>query len=275
MESIRFDKRSCLRRAHNLLAKGDDALLRYVCLELRFCLEAVMYDKLRAYAPRLPASIYAKWQPPQALKALLQIEPRADHDYVVRISRDDGSGKPSGDWAHLGTHQTLKLSRLRKLYNQLGNYLHVPSPSAQDRNPPSPAPEKIREDLSAILEELEPVVASTIDGTFSVTISFACSECESTVVCNEDGLRESYKATCLNVACGAEFSAVENSEGEFEFRLLTLPFQCINCKHQNLIETRRIVVGYTFMCSECGVTHGVVEPAWAYGLVDSEAQAKG
>lgn len=55
-----LNKLDCLARAKALLASGDAASLRYTCLELRFCMEAVTYDKLSAYAPRLPPNILKK-----------------------------------------------------------------------------------------------------------------------------------------------------------------------------------------------------------------------
>jgi transcription elongation factor Elf1 len=230
-----------------------------------------MYDKIRAYRDRLPVHVYDKWQPPQLLKILLQIEPRADRDYSMRICREDGSGNPSGEWHHLGTHNALKFPWLQKTYNKLGNYLHVPSPRAQEQSPPNPLPEKVRAELLGIIRDLEPVVASTIEGTLAVTIVFDCSECEKPVICNLEGLKNTHTATCLNPSCGAQYSALESPNDEFEFILVTTRFKCIQCEQENLIQTRHIGIGFTFPCSSCGAVHRVEQ--WAYGLVDATSSA--
>jgi hypothetical protein len=72
-----MDKRAHVARATELLDKADDALLPYAALELRMAMEAIAYGKLRAFATRIPTSVLDKWQPPQAMRALLEFEPHA------------------------------------------------------------------------------------------------------------------------------------------------------------------------------------------------------
>lgn len=128
MNNYRFDKRSCYARARNILDTGDDFTLRYACLELRFCIEAITYDKLRFYAPRLPVLVIETWQPPQAMKALVQIEPDAASNYSIAMSPEDSLGHPTGEWMSVGAHKSLPVSWITKIYNKLGSYLHIPNP---------------------------------------------------------------------------------------------------------------------------------------------------
>jgi hypothetical protein len=51
-----YDKWSCLERARNLLSVAGDDSLRYACLELRFCIEAITYEKLDTYSSYVPAT---------------------------------------------------------------------------------------------------------------------------------------------------------------------------------------------------------------------------
>ena len=174
MPSQAFDKRACLTRAEHLLEKNDDDLLRYACLELRFCLEAIAYDKLRTYAKRLPEAILRTWQPPQAIRALLEFEPLADQDFTLRISPESELGVPTGEWVNLGTHRTLRLSWLRKSYNKLGHYLHVPMPGAEE---PANFIGPSRRELEGIIAALKPVVESAIDSSVAAVLDFECSVC--------------------------------------------------------------------------------------------------
>lgn len=114
--SMKFHKESCLNRAKKLLEDKDDSDLRYVCLELRFCIESITYEKLKTYIKRLPFSVIEKWQPPQAMKALRELEPLADEDFELFISPESSPGVPTGEWVCLGHHKTFKLSWLRKTY---------------------------------------------------------------------------------------------------------------------------------------------------------------
>ena len=94
MEQI--NKYDCLARAKALLAAGDAASLRYACLELRSCMEAVTYEKIREYGRRFPRSViddFSKWQPRVLVKILLSLEEGADQDYKVAIKRT-GSTEP-------------------------------------------------------------------------------------------------------------------------------------------------------------------------------------
>ena len=81
-----MEKREAWVRAKSLLSNEDDGALRSAALELRRCLEAVVYEKLWAYRDRIPADVARRWQPPQAFKALLLFEPDASHTRVVRIA---------------------------------------------------------------------------------------------------------------------------------------------------------------------------------------------
>jgi predicted RNA-binding Zn-ribbon protein involved in translation (DUF1610 family) len=269
-----FDKRSCFSRARALLATNDDEVLRYACLELRFCIEAVTYDKLRTYAARLPPRVIETWQPPQAMKALRQIEPGADHDFTLRVCRESEPGTPSGDWVELGSHASLKLPWLRKTYNKLGSYLHVPSPSAQELRPPSASPETIRGDLERILADLEPVVHSKIDSSMALVVSFVCTKCGATIPCNSEGLSETGRVQCLNPKCGASFVAEVQPDGEFLIRLDVATIQCLACDQSGPVEKQKLEVGYSFPCPNCGALHQIVEQVWAFTLA-SELQSEG
>jgi hypothetical protein len=254
----RFDRRACLARARNILDGGDDLSLRYACLELRFCIEAITYDKLRTYAPRLPVSVFENWQPPQAVKALLEIEPDAAASFSLRIREEDGMGNQIGEWMPLGTHNALPLPWLRKTYNKLGNYLHIPTPRQQELNPKNPDPEKLRADLEEIMAKLQPVVENTIDASIAKVSTFTCTRCEKPVVCNVKGLQQTKKTTCMNPNCGTQYRAEETAPGEFSFQLIQTPVNCLKCEQELFLETQHIEVGRNFRCDSCGTTHTFV-----------------
>jgi len=267
--SLEFDKASCFERAKRLLASGDDSVLRYVCLELRFCLEAIAYEKLRTYTKRLPKEVLEKWQPPQAVRALLEFEPLADQNFTLRVSMESEPGVPTGEWVTLGTHRTFKLSWLRKTYNRLGNLLHVPTLASQASGTGRlQNPQALRKELESIIETLELIVASTLDASLATVIEFNCPVCGELVLCNCDGVAKTHRAVCLNPNCGAEFAARQNEAGEFVFDLMATAFPCVKCGHETLIENRKLRIGACFPCEKCGEKHGLQTFQWGYGLVE-------
>lgn len=54
---MNLDKHSCLARATALLAAPTHENLRYAALELRLCIEAITYEKLRTYSNMVPLSV--------------------------------------------------------------------------------------------------------------------------------------------------------------------------------------------------------------------------
>ena len=108
------EKQDAFSRAEELLAQAKDEILRYAILEVRRCLEAVAYEKLWIYRERLPAEIARKWQPPQAFKALIAIEPNAGRTSNIRLAKQKGLGVPAaeGSYKQLG----VDLRRVRKLF---------------------------------------------------------------------------------------------------------------------------------------------------------------
>lgn len=264
-----FKKESCLNRAKQLLERNDDALLRYDCLELRFCLESITYDKLRTYIKRLPESVLKKWQPPQAVRALLELEPFAEEDFELLISPESAPGIPTGNWVCLGHHKTFKLSWLRKTYNKLGNFLHVPPPKSRRRERSADENTELRKYLEEVVAELEPIVASTLDASLAQVVTFTCKQCGDPIVANVEGVKHSRRTECLNPNCRAEFALIETEDVGLSCQLMISAFPCRKCSHQNHIENRKLTIGYRFSCEKCGEPYEIV---WGYRLVNEGDQ---
>lgn len=262
-----FDKRACLARAEQLLKDSNDSVLRYVCLELRFCLEAVAYDKLRTYAKRLPESVLKTWQPPQAIRALLEFEPLADRDFQIRICRENEEGLPTDEWVTLGTHRTLRLSWLRETYNKLGSYLHVPG-SRNDMRTNSSSP--LQPELQEIINHLKPVVDSSIDCSIDNVLYFTCSVCDVLSFANIEGVRRRKEAVCLNPNCQSEFCVGFNDAGDPKFLLKSSIFECFSCGRPIRIENRKLKIGLEFQCQECYSHHRITSRQWEYECLDQD-----
>lgn len=245
---------------------GSSADLRYAALELRFCLEAITYEKLRAVSSRLPDSVLNKWQPPQAVKALLEYEPDSDKGFVLFAGTEEEYGKPSKNMQFIGEHKTFSLKWLRKHYNKLGGLLHF---SQSQKTAGSETDESTTAYLREVLNDVENVLSSTIIGCTLATVhEFECSCCGDMVVCNKEAAFKSRRAQCLNPNCNAEYYAIDLETDNPGFVLMVTEFDCIQCKARIPIQNRMIDIGLKFSCDDCGTKHQIMDRQWSYGIVE-------
>ena len=266
-----MSKREHFRLAQEHLGSGEDSRLIYAALELRLCIEEIVYAKLKTYAKRLPESIMRRWQPPQALKALLDIEPGADQNFTLRIAREVEPGVPGTDWQHMGDHRTVSLEWLKKNYNKLGSYLHATMPFVPPKYPYQVELERRRESLMSIAEDLKPAVASSMDAALAMVVTFDCGACECTVACNEEGVEKTRKAVCLNPDCGVEHQVLRDDDGEWLFRVPTVQVKCHLCSTYFWVQEHRLKLGVQVSCSNCDANFRV---QWAFGLERQEGDSE-
>jgi hypothetical protein len=265
--------RDHVQRARKLLASSDAFAVSYAALELRMAIEAITYDKLRVYAPRLPAAVLEKWQPPQAMKALLQFEPWAASNSRLRFAEQRGETGELGPWIDLGEHRSFGVTWLRKAYNSLGSMLHAPSPrQSQSGRTEQQRRGEWRAGVESILEEVARVSESQMTSTLAQIVQFDCAACGALVLCNEEGARASGTAVCLAPSCAAEHRVQLESNGEVLVTLIATEFECIRCKVPTAVENRRVELGTTFTCSGCSEVHEFVSKEWGYAL-QSELRA--
>jgi hypothetical protein len=262
-----MNKLTFWQRAKEIINKDDDSILQYACLELRFCLESITYQKLKLYSKRLPTSIIEKWQPPQAVRALLEIEPHADQDFSLRFCSESSLGMPDGNWTSLGNHKSLKSKWLNKNYNKLGSCLHISAPSKETSKNTDFI--KLRAYLNEVVNFLEPIVNCSLDTSLAQVVTFDCGVCNQPIIANQEGLINIDKVSCLNPNCRAEYWV--NSEGDkFNFQLIVSTFTCYSCDSKIDIENKKIKIGFEFSCVCCKAKHVIVSRQWGVAPKNSE-----
>jgi predicted RNA-binding Zn-ribbon protein involved in translation (DUF1610 family) len=232
-------------------------------------MEAITYQKLKAFSSTIPEDLLAIWQPPQAVRALLEFEPQGDQSFSIAAGLEDEPGKPAKTMHFVGHHKALSLKWLRKHYNKVGNMLHVPTGGR--------LVEELLDDKVAYLKEviadLEDAVASTITGGSIKTVySFECKNCKLPVVANAEAVRKTGRAVCLNPQCGAEYFGVQN-EGQMTFAPMVTQFDCVQCSAEIPIENKKLRIGLEFKCPKCGEKHTIVGRQWQYGNAESPDEA--
>ncbi|MEZ8241946.1 hypothetical protein AB6C73_26215 [Vibrio splendidus] len=231
-----FHKEACLKRAINLIEKADDASLRYACLELRQCIESIAYDKLKMYKKFVPESEFSRWQPKRVFDFLEEIEPKSTKNYefsVIEQEHDHSLGKT----IFSGTHRTLTSKHTKKIYNKLGSYLHCPTLLQQhdyfDKC------KKLASELSKIVDELSPIVASTFDTNVGKFYSFRCESCAETIYHRVHGLNVGKHVRCLKSECGMLYVVKEVNGVEVDFKPLQAKIPC-DCGHTTYINYMKL-----------------------------------
>lgn len=255
------DKRSCLAKAKTLIHLGDAESLRYAALELRMCMEYLTYQKLKAYENIVPADVQAIWQPPQAVRALLDFEPNADKSVEIRYGVEDVPGIPAKTMKPLGTHSALSVRWLRKHYNKLGQVLHAPNSTSQSK-PQTPLSAAY---LNEVVKDLEAPVESTILGaTLRNVWSVTCTQCGKPVAGNAETLKSGAPAVCFTPGCGTEYIAAELPDGTIHFKPILVHFACVSCASDIAIQPKRLELDASFECPGCKQRHRITGQRWEY-----------
>ena len=261
-----YDKRNCLERAHRLLSTEDDNSFRYACLELRFCIEAIVYEKLETYSEYIPAKVFTKWQPNHALKILMQFEPEADQDFTLTVYPESESGIPTNNKIYIGKHNSFKLNWLTKNYNILGSYLHVIMGKQKEQETKEEL-SNIRKNVVRILWEVKRILDSEIThATFTTIINFECQSCGRISAINENYLRKFRRAACINPQCNASYMVSEDGEG-WSFKLAMTGFKCLKCEKDNFLENKDLDIGMKFRCRFCKEPHVISVRQWGYSRI--------
>uniref|UniRef100_B1JC02 Uncharacterized protein n=1 Tax=Pseudomonas putida (strain W619) TaxID=390235 RepID=B1JC02_PSEPW len=241
--------------------------MRHACLELRFCLERIVYQKLGQIGDKLPLAVYRTWQPPKALKLLLSFEPRADQDVSISICKNTADGKPSGDWLDLGDYKMFSVKWLNKHYNKLGKFLHETSLPEND-NPPELKVSMIE----AIVDEIERVATANVIVTMNSITVVQCSLCDGDMYVSSSQIEDDAEVECYKDECRARHHIKKLEGNAFTLEragLYSVP--CKGCGQHLPMET--IEHGEVKACVACGLEHFF---RWSYGtrpapVVDAQA----
>lgn len=247
-----------LKRAKEFIAEGTDIALRHACLELRFSIESIVYQKLQKIGDKLPRSIYKTWQPQKALKLLNSFEPRSDQDVTLDICQPNADGSPSGEWQRIGNYKMFSAKWLNKSYNKLGKFLHLTALN-ETENPP-----RIRvNDLTEILNEIERVSTADLVLTVNSITTVSCTLCDADMYVSESQIENQATVECYNDACGAKHNLTKIDEEQFTTnRINHVSVPCKKCGSKFAIDDKSH--GDIKACWNCGHEHiiGIGYASW-------------
>ena len=257
------EKRLAHAAATAMLQKQDSDSFRYAALELRRCIEAIVYEKLERYGALLPEDSVYQWQPPQAFDALIAVEPWAEETVSYAIANEKEFGKMAeGPYHLMGVDERPKGKWIKKTWNKLGSYLHAEWPFSHTHKPETSA----RQFLEKTLLSLEPLVRSSFSAMMAQTITFDC-DCGKAVKVMMKAVESSRMAVCLT--CGMHYRAEKTGE-EFSFIPDISPFNC-DCGKATYVPPQRVKIGYQFSCRSCNQMFQIVGVEWKFAAITNDS----
>ncbi|MDQ2151352.1 hypothetical protein RBI22_21860 [Alcaligenaceae bacterium C4P045] len=249
--NFRHDARAALARAKHEMESADFARLRYATLELRLSIEALTYDRAQAFSAEIPPTDYGTWQPKKLLQVLLDIDPHVDQASTLRFGEEEITGQPAGEMHSLGTETVFDLRALKKHYDALGSFLHMPTLKQIEGNANIDF-SKLRSRCEHIVVDLEAALGSPV---FNITLgSFAqieCVECGKPVRKRFPSGPEAVEAHCF--ACPASYRLTLVGAGRVHWQSLQQDIVCPtdSCLHVFAIWSREIKQGAYWTCPKC------------------------
>lgn len=238
------------------LASGDDARLIYAALELRMSMEAITYDRALAFKDEFPPDEYQTWQPRKVMSVLLEIDQSADADRALAMGAEE-HGVAAPIMQSLGVERVLNLAALKKHYDALGSFLHIPSmkQSLEGKTVDNGRLRKRCEELEMLIGEVlsSPIFNVTL-GDFATT---TCFRCETLI---RKRLRGAEEVTAECFGCHATYSLTPTNDGQILWRPQGREVHCAadGCDGMVHLWDSDLQVGKHWKCAICGGRNALV-----------------
>lgn len=212
----------------------DEKTLNYAVLELRFAIEAIVYKQIESYGNKVPQQIIETWQPNKSFKLLCKFDEKANKSLDISWSKGDGSEDPKTlSYKSIGSQRVFKISELNKMYNTLGNFLHLPSLKSVN----TPNYDKNVKAIEKIYANLSDIVSNGniyIRGSF---VEAKCPYCEKMIILPNSILSEESPKhyNCTNQNC-CKLLLGSFHCGNIKLQKVGVQVKCQKCKHTTFID---------------------------------------
>lgn len=252
-EDFRYLARKHLAAATAEIAANEDQRLRYAALELRSAIEAITYDRAKAYEKELPASVYETWQPKKLMELLIEEDPNAGKNSALAAAREDKAGNTIEPFRPLGSETVFSLKNIRDHYDALGSYLHTPTVK-QLRSGQGHNYVRLRSRCDQIVAELTAALGSSIfNVTLGVFSTLDCTRCNQEIRKRTGHLKqgETLKAYCHS--CDAPYIVTATENDMTMWKSVKHPIVCPNpqCAKPSDLWEDQIKDGQRFRCIHC------------------------
>jgi len=250
--------RERLSAAAEQLEAGADSTLKYAALELRMAMEAITYDRAAAFKEEFPAEEYDTWQPRKVLAVLLEIEPLTDQDSTISFGLEEEYGVPAKKMTSLGTETVLNMGVLKKHYDALGSFLHIPTIKSLKAGRTVNFI-KLRNRCEEIKAYLDKVLSSPVfNSTLGVFSSIDCTDCGKKIRKRIPQGEDFINVECPD--CDASYCLSDAGDGKFLWEPIQQEIECANgdCTKKIVLWAKEVRLGAKWTCPECKGQNSVV-----------------
>lgn len=219
--SFRSLAEKSLARAKQEFEANDPVRLRYAALDLRDALEALTYDRAKAFKDDIPPADYKTWQPRKLMAVLVSFDPSIGETSTLSIGveKEYGEPAPPENMKLLGTDHVLSLAHLKKHYDAVGSYLHMPT-LEQLQSGKSPDLDKLRGRCKTVIELVETILSSSVwnvnIGRITKLDKCMNEDCNKPVRKRVPSNKDSFDAQCFE--CSAEYKITLTGSGKAEWQ---------------------------------------------------------
>lgn len=253
---FREEALAAVERARALMVDGAELpALQYAALETRLAMEALTYDRAQAYSRDLPKSEIGTWQPKKVLAVLLALDPMADSDKSLSMSKGPATEADEDfeDMFDFGTETVLNMKAVKDHYDAIGNRLHMPT-IKQMEDTGAHEPERLRQRLERALTHLEKVLASPISNLTVIgrNSQIDCMRCGHRIRRAVEDNAARTKARCPE--CGLGYDLVPNKKDDFDWHPEKSKMKCSNpeCPEELTVYRDELKLGLVVTCAACG-----------------------
>lgn len=260
------DAKACLLQASEHVDSKDDLRLKYAALELRMCIESIVYHRLSKLVAKgkIDNSAYFSWQPPQVIKYFLSLDPYSLTDVEISVAKNSANNKP-GKWVKFGTETRLDEKFIKKNYHKLGGYLHQITLSELQKG--DTAISSIKLDIENIISRIKSVMSSNLRNVnFIQTAFFNCMECKKDIIIltpinaliNAKVGEVTHEIECphknRDISCKASYKVITKRNGKTTYNPIEYRYTCqsINCDGKINFWKSEVKPNAEKKCSICG-----------------------
>ncbi|EHH2533266.1 hypothetical protein J7X40_002706 [Vibrio parahaemolyticus] len=257
-----YDKAKHWERAKTLLSSNSPVDHYYACLELRFSIEAIVYQKILHGLNKLPKAVVETWQPHKAMKILEEIDSLTASNCVVHFNLEQTQEPPTEGWLKLGEQKIPEVKWLTKNYHKLGNFLHL----AEPRKAVKHESRNVRAKIVQIARDLEPYMSGNLVLTTNSIEIGCCPICNDGFAFSPAKVKNGECRRCNNPKCGAVFTASrEENESQVTFNYKTFDINCPNCGNSLVIPEEKVRNLEGFKCDKCE-SHYAIKANYEFAL---------
>lgn len=220
-----------LTRARKLLETSDTASLRYACLELRFALEHVAYQKLQLRLDKVTIEEINAWQPRRVMDRLMDlVDEHLSGDLVIKV---DMGAPGDAKFVTLGATKGINPKDMGKHWQKVSSFLHAELPKKKGDRPMEADEQALRAYLDEVIRYVEQITSTDFDAHFTISsVTFRCEACNEGIIRNSNLLKSGDRVRCQNPNC-PELYIVQKENGKFRFDRCVFQFECPSCTALN------------------------------------------